>query len=228
MLQYKILVIDDDPGHVENIQDFCETRGWVAYGAKDATEADKLLAHGQFDLILLDVIMPGRNGIQYCRELRKRGIKLPILLCTANSTLDDKVEGLDSGADDYITKPFALRELGSRIEAILRRLGPDRLEVGDLVLDLKLLKVTRGNQEIQLKPIALKILNELMRSSPGIVRRETLESTIYGSELPDSDSLRANLYLLRQAVDKPFAQKLIHTHPGIGWSLSVLENDEPQ
>ena len=222
-MQYKILVVDDDPGHIANILDYCETRGWQAKGALDAQEADQALASGEpFDLILLDVIMPGKSGLRYCQELRNRGVRLPILLCTANSTVDDKVEGFECGADDYITKPFALRELGARIEAALRRLSPERLVVGDLVLDLKLLKVTRGSKELQLKPIGFKILNELMRNSPGVVRREKLENVIWGGVPPDSDSLRANLYLLRQVVDKPFEQKLIHTHSGIGWSISEV------
>ena len=222
-MQYKILVVDDDPGHVENIRDYCEARGWIAVGAHDAKAADRALNSGEtFDLILLDVIMPGLNGLEYCKMLRERGVQTPIVLCTANSAVDDKVDGFQSGADDYITKPFALRELGARIEALLRRLHPDRLQVADLVFDLKLLRVSRANHELQLKPIALKILNELMRHSPGVVSREKLERVIYGNAVPDSDSLRANLYLLRQVVDKPFEKKLIHTHTGIGWSISDL------
>ena len=130
-----------------------------------------------------------------------------------------------SGADDYLTKPFSLKELGARIEAILRRANPDRLQVGDLEFDRRRLQVTRAGVAITLKPIALKILNELMSHSPGVVRRERLEVAIWGGEPPDSDSLRANLYLLRQAVDKPFEKKLIHTHPGIGWSISADENE---
>ncbi len=147
------------------------------------------------------------------------------MMCTANAELEQKIAGLEIGADDYITKPFSLRELCARIEAMLRRLRPERLQVGDLIFDTKLLKVTRAGQEISLKPTSLKILNELMRLSPGIVRRDRLEQTIWGGEPPDSDSLRANLYLLRQEVDKPFKTKLIHTHVGIGWSISVRDDE---
>lgn len=218
-MAYEILVVDDDWGHIENVLDACESKGWKAQGALNAIEAEYLLNRNKFDLILLDVNMPGKDGLSYCKELRNRGIRLPILLCTANTSIDDRVEGLENGADDYITKPFALRELCARIEATLRRSSPEKLQVGDLVFDVKSLEVTRAGQVLQLKPTSLKILNELMRQSPNIVRRERLESVVWGGEPPDSDSLRANVYLLRQVVDKPFEKKLILTHTGIGWSI---------
>lgn len=225
MTSYKILVVDDEYSHVENVIDYCGLQGWTAKGASNPFEAQDLLAHERFDLMVLDVTMPGKDGMTYCEELRSHGIALPILMCTANQDVDDRVRGLMSGADDYLTKPFSLKELGARIEAILRRANPDRLQVGDLEFDRRRLQVTRAGVAITLKPIALKILNELMSHSPGVVRRERLEVAIWGGEPPDSDSLRANLYLLRQAVDKPFEKKLIHTHPGIGWSISADENE---
>lgn len=224
-MRYKILVVDDDRGHIENVLDAFESRDWEVVGVASAAEADKALAKATFDLILLDVNMPGMDGMQYCRQLRMSGNKTPIMMCTANAELEQKIAGLEIGADDYITKPFSLRELCARIEAMLRRLRPERLQVGDLIFDTKLLKVTRAGQEISLKPTSLKILNELMRLSPGIVRRDRLEQAIWGGEPPDSDSLRANLYLLRQEVDKPFKTKLIHTHVGIGWSISVRDDE---
>lgn len=224
-MRYRILVVDDDPGHIENVLDACESRGWEAVGVPSAAAADEALDKSPFDLIILDVNMPGMDGMHYCRHLRLSGNKTPIMMCTANAELDQKIEGLETGADDYITKPFSLRELCARIEAMLRRLNPERLQVGDLVFDTKMLKVTRAGQELSLKPTSLKILNELMRLSPGIVRRDRLEFAIWGGEPPDSDSLRANLYLLRQEVDKPFKTKLIHTHVGIGWSISVRDEE---
>ena len=224
-MRYKILVVDDDRGHIENVLDAFESRDWEVVGVASAAEADKVLSKAAFDLILLDVNMPGMDGMQYCRQLRMSGNKTPIMMCTANAELEQKIAGLEIGADDYITKPFSLRELCARIEAMLRRLRPERLQVGDLIFDTKLLKVTRAGQEISLKPTSLKILNELMRLSPGIVRRDRLEQTIWGGEPPDSDSLRANLYLLRQEVDKPFKTKLIHTHVGIGWPISVRDDE---
>ncbi|MFU0842403.1 MAG: DNA-binding response regulator [Burkholderia sp.] len=216
----RILVVDDDLGHVENVLDFCSARGWEAAGAGSAADAEAKMKADAFDLVLLDISMPGENGLDFCRRLRHKGFDGLILMCTSDDALDTKVHGLELGADDYITKPFSLRELGARIEAALRRLRPEKLQVGDLVFDVAALRVTRGGREIDLKPIPLRILNELMRRSPNPVSRTELERIVWNGNPPDSDSLRANMYLLRQAVDKPFEKHLIATHPGRGWSVS--------
>lgn len=137
----------------------------------------------------------------------------------------DLVEGLTSGADDYLIKPFSLRELAARVEALLRRSGANpagHLTAGPLSLDLKTLRVEREGRDIRLNPTCLQLLRELMQQSPGIVSRRRLEAVLWQGEPPASDSLRSNLYLLRQAVDKPFDHPLIHTHPGLGWSVADL------
>lgn len=146
-------------------------------------------------------------------------------MLTARDTIDDRVEGLTSGADDYLIKPFSLRELAARVEALLRRSGANpagRLTAGPLSLDLKTLRVEREGRDIKLNPTCLQLLRELMQQSPGIVSRRRLEAVLWQGEPPASDSLRSNLYLLRQAVDKPFDRPLIHTHPGLGWYVADL------
>lgn len=168
--------------------------------------------------------LPGTDGFTLCRHVRLQGVRTPIVMLTARDSIDDRVEGLSSGADDYVVKPFSLRELAARVEAHLRRSfggNAARLTVGDLVFDVAAQRVTRGGTEIKLNPTGLKILKTLMLRSPNVVERGELEDILWQSSPPDSDSLRSNLYLVRQAVDKPFDQALIRTHPGLGWSISA-------
>jgi DNA-binding response OmpR family regulator len=183
------------------------------------------------DLVVLDLMLPGIDGIALCRKLRDEARRdTPLLMLTARDTLDDKVAGLDAGADDYIVKPFEIRELEARVRTLLRRrrgtLGRDTLKVGDLVLDTATLAVSRGGTPIKLMPIGMKLLTILMRASPRVVSRQQLEHEVWGDLLPDSDTLRSHLYALRRAIDKPFGRTLLHTLPGLGYRLS--DDDPPR
>lgn len=223
-MSIRILVVDDNPDILANVKDFLSFHdGWIAETCLTGHAALERLQQFQYDLVILDVGLPDIDGLSITRRLREEGHLLPILILTARDTIDDRVAGLQSGADDYLIKPFSLRELAARVEALLRRSGTgsaDRLTVGPLTLDLKTLRVTRDNQEIRLNPTCLQLLRELMQRSPGVVGRNRLEALLWQGDTPASDSLRSNLYLLRQAVDKPFDRPLIHTHPGLGWSVS--------
>lgn len=223
-MSIRILVVDDNPDILANVKDFLSFHdGWIAETCFTGHAALERLQQFQYDLVILDVGLPDIDGLSITRRLREEGHQLPILILTARDTIDDRVAGLQSGADDYLIKPFSLRELAARVEALLRRSGTgsaDRLTVGPLTLDLKTLRVTRDNQEIRLNPTCLQLLRELMQRSPGVVGRNRLEALLWQGDTPASDSLRSNLYLLRQAVDKPFDRPLIHTHPGLGWSVS--------
>lgn len=223
-MSIRILVVDDNPDILANVKDFLSFHdGWIAETCLTGHAALERLQQFQYDLVILDVGLPDIDGLSITRRLREEGHQLPILILTARDTIDDRVAGLQSGADDYLIKPFSLRELAARVEALLRRSGTgsaDRLIVGPLTLDLKTLRVTRDNQEIRLNPTCLQLLRELMQRSPGVVGRNRLEALLWQGDTPASDSLRSNLYLLRQAVDKPFDRPLIHTHPGLGWSIS--------
>jgi DNA-binding response OmpR family regulator len=147
-------------------------------------------------------------------------------MLTARDGLEDKLEGFASGADDYLVKPFALRELEARLLAIARRGQPgapaqasERLRCADLELDLATRRVTRAGQAIELAPIPMRLLEALMRRAPRILSRAELERAAWGDEPPDSDALRAHMHLLRQAIDKPFTKALLHTVRGFGWRL---------
>ncbi|HSC76358.1 MAG TPA: response regulator transcription factor, partial [Pseudomonadales bacterium] len=158
-----------------------------------------------------------------CQRLRESRNNLPVIMLTARDTLDDRLQGFSSGADDYLVKPFELSELAARVEAVLRRAhggGSRLLTVADLTLDLDSLEVARQGKAIKLNPTGLKLLEILMQRSPAVVKREQLEEAIWGDDFPDSDSLRSHVHQLRQLIDKPFDTQLLQTVHGIGFRLT--------
>jgi DNA-binding response OmpR family regulator len=178
----------------------------------------------QYDVLVLDLMLPGIDGLTLSRRLRDAGRHIPILMLTARDSLDDKIAGLEAGADDYMVKPFALREVEARLLALVRRSqvreGTTTLQVGDLTFNTGTLKVLRGERSIELPPIPLKLLELLMRQSPRVLPREEVERAIWGDSPPDSDALRAHLYILRNSVDKKTDKPLIKTLRGIGYQIS--------
>ncbi len=228
----KILVIEDNPDLAANLVDYLEAQGHLVDAAGDGLTGLHLACTQVFDVILLDLILPGIDGITLCRRLREESGNLtPILMLTARDTLDDKVAGLEAGADDYLIKPFALREVVARVQALARRshatMAPQILQVADLVFDPTTLRITRAGRSIELPPIPLRMLETLLRASPRVVVREALERSIWGDAPPDSDALRTHLHTLRTAIDKPFDQPLLHTLRGIGWRISPPDIDAP-
>jgi len=224
----KILVVEDNPDLAANLVDYLEARGYLVDAAGDGLTGLHLAGTQNFDVILLDLILPGIDGITLCRRLREEmGRTTPVLMLTARDTLDDKIAGLEAGADDYLVKPFALREVVARIQALARRthaaMTPGQLHVADLTFDPATFRVTRAGKDIMLPPLPLRMLEALMRASPRVLVREELERAVWGDAPPDSDAVRTHLHLLRAAIDKPFAQPLLHTLRGIGWQLALQE-----
>ncbi len=219
----KILVVEDNPDIAANIGDYLEDQGHIVDFAGDGVTGLHLAVVNEFDAIVLDLMLPGMDGLDVCRKLREDARKnTPILMLTARDTLEQKLKGFSTGADDYMVKPFELQELGARIEVLVRRgqaVKPRVLEIGDLEFNLETLEVRRAGQEINLNPTGLKLLQRLMESSPSVVSREELELRVWGEELPDSDSLRVHIHSLRNAIDKPFDVPLIQTRHGIGYRL---------
>jgi DNA-binding response OmpR family regulator len=220
-----ILVIEDNQDLAANLCDYLEAKGHVVDAAGDGITGLHLALINEYDAIVLDLILPGMDGLHVCRKLREEGGKAtPVLMLTARDTLEDKLSGFDCGADDYVVKPFALRELEARLKALMRRASGEArrpaLQVGDLSYDPGTLQVRRGGRNIELPPIPLRILELLMRKSPRVVWRREIEQEIWGDSPPDSDALRAHMHLLRNAIDKPFERPLLRTVRGIGYQMA--------
>jgi DNA-binding response OmpR family regulator len=219
-----ILVIEDNPDLAANVCDFLEAKGHVVDVAGDGLTGLHLAVTRDFDAIVLDIVLPGMDGLTLCRKFREEAMRTtPVLMLTARDALDDRVAGLECGADDYVLKPFALRELEARLKALVRRSSsavvPTVLRVGDLEYDPALVRVRRGARTISLPPIPLKLLETLMRAAPRVVRREELERAVWGDAPPDSDALRAHLHVVRAAVDGAGEAPLIHTLRGVGYRM---------
>lgn len=220
-----ILVIEDNPDLVANLYDFLEPRGYVVDAAYDARSGLRFARDNDYDAIILDLMLPGMDGLEVCSHLRDTGRNTPVLMLTARDTLDDKLEGFASGADDYLVKPFAMQELDVRLKALVRRVRGERsreqLQVADLVFNPATLHVNRGSKSISLPPIPLKILALLIRQSPRVVPRREIERRIWGNTRPDSDALRTHISVLRAAIDRPFDKHLLRTVHGIGYQLAA-------
>ena len=221
----RVLIIEDNRDLASNMFDFLEAKGHVVDAAGDGITGMHLALVNQYDAIVLDLMLPGMDGITLCRKLREEGGKTtPILMITARDSLDDKIAGLEAGADDYLVKPAELREVELRLRVLHRRVGDQttqqkRMEVEDLNLDTLTCTVRRGDKSIELPPIPYKILKVLMSRSPNVVSREEIEHAVWGEGRPDSDSLRAHVHLLRDIIDKPFKRKLLRTLRGFGYQL---------
>ncbi|WP_339486454.1 response regulator transcription factor [Pseudomonas sp. EL_65y_Pfl2_R95] len=220
----RILVVEDNRDILANVMDYLTLKGYTVDCAQDGVSGLHLAVTEHYDLIVLDIMLPGMDGYQLCKRLREDArSETPVIMLTARDALDDRLQGLGVGADDYLLKPFALSELVARIEAVLRRSHGSRkrqMQVGDLVYDLDTLYISRANQPLKLNPLGLKLLAVLMQKSPAVVRREVLEETLWGDNCPDSDSLRSHIHQLRQVLDKPFDKPLLHTIHGVGYRLA--------
>lgn len=219
-----VLVVEDNPDLVANLSDFLQERGHVVDIAYDGATGLRFGLERRYDAVILDLMLPGMDGLEVCRRWRHARRDTPVLMLTARDTLQNKLDGFRSGTDEYLVKPFALLELEARLEALVRRargaMASTVLRIADLELDTGSLSVRRGQRRIKLAPIPLRILELLMRQSPRVVPREEIEREIWGDSPPDSDALRAHVHLLRQAIDKPSERPLLHTVRGMGYQIA--------
>lgn len=223
----RLLLIEDNRTLVANLFDYFEAGGHHLDAAPDGITGLHLATTGEYDAVLLDWMLPRMDGREVLRRLREEHASdLPVIMLTARDELPDKIAGFRAGADDYLTKPFDLPELEVRLEALLARAGGRSrsrvLEVADLRLDLATLEASRAGQPLRLYPACRKLLEVLMQASPAAVTRERLEYALWGDEPPDGDMLRSHMYELRRSVDGPFATKLLHTLPRIGYRLAAI------
>lgn len=221
----RILLVEDDEDIRSNIQDYFQGCAPDIEVHAVSEGFDGLLAAARdpaVSCLVLDLGLPDLDGVEVCRRLRSMGWKKSILMLTARDALEDRIKGLEAGADDYIVKPFSLAELLARVRAALRREEGQTgaiLAVGDLILNTETHEVMRAGKRIDLTATGYKILEVLMRKSPAIVDREELARKVWPTTLPTAENIRSHLYLLRNAVDKPFAVQLLHTLPGTGWCV---------
>jgi DNA-binding response OmpR family regulator len=220
----RVLIVEDNRDLAGNLVDYLESQGHVVDSALDGITGLHLAVTGDFDAIVLDLALPGLDGTQVCRRLRAEGRATPVLMLTARGELEDRIQGLDIGADDYLVKPVPLKELEARIRAQVRRarggLEHPCLQVADLVLDERTMSVTRAGRAIALTRLGYQLLRALMRESPAVVSRQHLEAEIWGDAPPETDSLRSHIHLLRRAIDHPFPTPLLHTVHGVGYRLA--------
>ena len=219
----RILLIEDQRDIAANIWDFLEFRGFVMDHAADGATGLRMALDGAYDVIVLDLGLPKLDGLDLCRALREAGRDTPVLMLTARDTLDDKLAGFAEGADDYVVKPFAMRELEARIRALHRRghlQHGDILRMADLTLDPVSQQVERDGQKLALTRAGFVLLEALMRRSPHVVRHADLAHALWGENGGDIATLHTHLSVLRAVIDRPFNLQLLHTVHGFGYRIA--------
>ena len=216
-----VLVVEDNAMLARNLADALEQHGHSADFASDGPLGLRLALGNDYDLMILDLGLPGMDGLELCRRLREQlPRRLPVLMLTARDTLHDKLAGFDHGADDYLVKPFALEELLARSMVLARRHTLHQahvLTVGTLRVDRQARAVTREGVPVELHPVGYQIVLALAEAHPRVLTRSELTRILWRDEPPDSDALRSHLYQLRQKLDKPFGRAMLVTVHGVGF-----------
>lgn len=218
----RILIIEDQRDLAESLWDFLERRGHRVDHALDGLQGLRMALSGGFDVIVLDLGLPRLDGLDVCARLRAGGSAVPVLMLTARDTLDDKLAGFGRGADDYLVKPFAMRELEARLHNLHRRCRASAtLQVADLQLTPHTGEAMRAGQSLSLSPLQRRLLEVLLRASPAVLDSATLIDQVWGETAPGVDALHTLVRTLRAAIDRPFARPLIRTVHGIGYRLAA-------
>ena len=221
----RVLIVEDEKKVAKALREGLEAEHYDVRVACTGEEGFFLVNHESFDLVVLDLMLPRRDGLEVLTTLRKRGLQTPVLILTAKDTIDDRVHGLDSGADDYLVKPFAFPELLARIRALLRRGRPDqilKLQQDDLAMDLVTRKVVRAGQPLELTVKEFELLEYLLRHVGHVVSREMLASDVWrvsARATPLDNVIDVTVARLRRKIDDPFEKKLLHTVRGVGFVL---------
>ena len=219
-----VLLVEDHRLLAETLMDYLESESIDVDYAANGLQGLEIARSQTFDAIILDVNLPGIDGFTICEQLRQTyKVDTPILMLTARDQLEDRIKGFENGADDYLIKPFESQELVMRLKALVKRdrgqVTEKLLTVGSLKLDTGKMQIWRDDELIEVSPTSFKILNILVRAYPEVVTREQIEQELWGSDVPDTDTLRSHVYNLRKAVDHPFDQAMIQTVKGVGLKL---------
>ncbi len=225
----RILIVEDNPKMAGVIRQGLVENGYAVDTADGGHQGEEMAAAAAYDAVILDVMLPDQDGLHVCRNLRRRGVSTPIMILTALSTTGDKVQGLDAGADDYLTKPFEFDELLARLRALLRRgeaREASRLTFADVELDLVRRTVTRAGQAIKLTTKEFALLEYLLRNAGRVVTRTQIGEHVWDMNF-DTDSNVIDVYvsMLRRKIDKGFSRRLIHTVIGAGYCMKVEEGE---
>jgi DNA-binding response OmpR family regulator len=224
----KILIVEDDPKILSFVKIGLESHDCIVDTAYDSVIGEKLALSRKYDVIILDVVIPGISGFELCRKIRNENILTPVIMLTSLDSLEDKLTGFNSGADDYLTKPFSFQELMARIKALNRRnkdeIVSPNLKIADLEIDTIACKVKRGAKEIMLTATEYKILELLLRSKGQVFDRILIAEKIWGHLFNSGTNvIDVHINSLRKKIDKDFNRKLIHTKKGFGYLLSDQE-----
>ncbi len=221
----RILVVEDEKKVAKAVREGLEADRYDVHVASTGEEGFFLVNHEAFDLVVLDLMLPRRDGLEVLTTLRKRGLRTPVLILTARDTVDDRVHGLDSGADDYLVKPFAFPELLARIRALLRRDRSEqslKLQQGDLEMDVVTRRVRRAGQAVELTVKEFEVLEYLLRHRECVVSREMLSRDVWqvtARATPLDNVIDVTIARLRRKIDDRFGHKLLHTVRGVGFVL---------
>ncbi len=224
----RVLVVEDEQKINRTVCQALREESYAVDAAFDGDEAEQLIDINDYDLIIMDIMLPKKDGLQVCAGIRQRGNPTPILLLTAKDAYEDRVQGLDSGADDYLVKPFHMGELMARVRALLRRESlakSTRLQIADLILDTSSHRVTRADTPIELTSKEYAMLEYFMRHPDQVLTRTMISEHVWDDEF-DSFSNIIDVYIrrLRKKIDETASVKLLHTIRGSGYLLGVLEN----
>jgi DNA-binding response OmpR family regulator len=224
----RVLIIEDDIGIASNLYDYLSARGHEAVSASDGMAGYRLAISHDFDALVLDIRLPKLSGLDLCRRLRtETEIDTPVLMLTALDTIDDKLNGFLAGADDYLVKPYSLREVEARLLALAKRrkgqVVQRKLQVGDLTYDPDLMIVMRAGEAVKLPPKCIRILAAMMQTPNRVFRRTELEAIVWGGQLATSETLRAHMHLLRRALARKGLPNLVETVHGVGYRLAGID-----
>jgi two-component system OmpR family response regulator len=220
----RILLVEDDVKIASFIVKGLKAAGYAVDHARDGEEGLHMALTEPYDTAIIDIMLPKRDGLSLIEKMRKEKVSTPVIILSAKGSIDDRVKGLQTGGDDYLTKPFAFSELLARVQALIRRAGglaePTRLMVGDLSINLLTREVTRGGREIDLKPIEFSLLEYLMRSTGRVVSKTMIMEHVWNYDFdPQTNVVEARICRLRDKIDRDFHKKLIHTIRGVGYVL---------
>lgn len=223
----KLLFIEDNEDILINLFAWFEAKNFSCDCARNGRAGLNMALKERFDCIVLDIMLPGLDGVSLCKALRDARNNTPVIMLTAKDAEADKIEGFESGADDYLIKPFSLKELEARIHALMRRSKNISTiqRFGAIELDSGRHAATRDGVSLRLSPGSFKILEALVHAAPGIARKTDLEEMLWGNDPPEGSALRNQIHELRKVLDKPFAENLLETVPHIGWRLRLPGNE---